>query len=186
MEETCFWKEARLLLTNMLTLTVLFSMVVGVWSDIFVKANPIPIPAIFMPEEYINATISLVDRKLLARVDGAYPFENIGYSEVKMYYPVPPKSREVSVTMNETSLDWTFSNEIYSTVIGDWTMINWTISRVRARVGPKFNLLLYLRFHHVWSYLNENNSSYNERYTIFPPVWTVRHNIIPDNCKETY
>lgn len=94
----------------------------------FVTANPIPIPTLSMPEEYINATLSVVDGKLFARVDGIYPFHNVNYTTVRMDYPAPPDATNISVKMNETSLEWTYDNATYPTVIGDWPMINWTIS----------------------------------------------------------
>lgn len=94
-------------------------------------ANPIPIPTLLMPEEYINATISPGDGGILyAQVDGLYPFKNLGHRNVSMYYPVPPGAGEISVKMDDTSLDWNYSDENYPTVIGDFPMINWTVEPV--------------------------------------------------------
>lgn len=93
------------------------------------QANPIPIPVIMMPEEYINATISLGDHGVAyAEVDGLYPFKNIGYENVTMYYPVPPNSSEITVMMNDTVLEWRYSDGNYSTVVGEFPMIEWLIN----------------------------------------------------------
>lgn len=114
----------------MLTLMLVGSTLVGLRSVTLVAANPIPVPTLIMPEEYINATMSLVDGELLAKVNGTYPFYNVYYDTVRMDYPLPPNPTNISVRMNETSLDWTYDNITYPTVIGDWPMINWTISPV--------------------------------------------------------
>jgi hypothetical protein len=91
-------------------------------------ANPIPVPTLIMPEEYINVTLFSADGTWLAKVNGTYPFKNINYTMVTMDYPVPPNATNISVEMNETRLSWTYNTKTYSTVIGDWPMINWTIS----------------------------------------------------------
>jgi len=106
----------------------LFSVIVEGQLVIPAEANPIPTPTLIMPEEYINVAISLIDENLLAKVDGTYPFLNLDYDTVRMDYPLPPNATNVSVKMDETLLDWTYNNKNYSTVIGDWPMINWTIS----------------------------------------------------------
>jgi hypothetical protein len=84
-----------------------------------------------MPKEYINATISLNEQRIAcAEVDGLYPFQNEGYDNVAMYYPVPSGSSEITVMMNDTSLAWQYSDENYSTVLGEFPMIRWFISPV--------------------------------------------------------
>ncbi len=111
-----------LLLTSMLTLA--FNIQV-------LEANPIPIPSIWMPEEYIDANISLVDGVVQAGVNGTYPFAPLGtYYQVMMYYPVPPDADRITVEMNDTELDWTYGNETYPTVLGNWPMIIWDIAPV--------------------------------------------------------
>lgn len=107
---------------------VLSSMIVGSQFITSVEANPIPFPILLMPEEYINVTISLVGENLVAKVEGIYPFSNLEYEAVEMDYPLPPNATNISVKMDEALLDWTHNNKNYSTVIGDWPMINWTIS----------------------------------------------------------
>jgi len=92
-----------------------------------VTANPVPYPTIRMPYEYIDATISLDEGVMKAKVNGTYTFENHGYYFVTMYYPVPPDSEGISVKLGNTLLDWNYSNWNYSTVIGDFPMIWWSI-----------------------------------------------------------
>ena len=93
-----------------------------------VRANPIPYPTLWMPEEYINATISWAGGLFQAKVYGAYPFGNVGFESVTMYYPIPPDASAISVNMDEAVLDWDYSNRSYPTVIGDFPMVYWTIS----------------------------------------------------------
>jgi hypothetical protein len=104
---------------------------VGTCFEHSARANPIPFPTIIMPEEYINATISPGELGTArAEVDGLYPFKNMGYENVTMYYPVPPNSSEISVMMNDTSLGWRYSDKNYSTVVGEFPMIEWLIDPV--------------------------------------------------------
>ena len=98
-------------------------------TEVPVNANPIPRPALIMPYEYINVTLSVVNGSLLAKVYGAYPFGNAYYPTVDMYYPVPPDAANISVQIDETPLTWMYNDTgTYQTVIGDWPFINWTIS----------------------------------------------------------
>lgn len=132
----CIWEKelkrihSRMVFPSPLILMLISASVFLVRLSVIVAANPIPVPTLMMPEEYINVTISLVDKNLLAEVDGAYPFRNLYYEEVRMDYPLPPNTTNTSVKMNETLLDWTFNNKTYPTIIGDWPMINWSISPV--------------------------------------------------------
>ena len=112
----------------------LLSAMLGMHFSRLATANPVPYGVIWMPEEYINATISLIDGVLWARVNGTYPFEYpyfpLPYDSLAMDYPVPSDAYNISVKMNETSLDWSYRDKNYSTVIGDFPMINWTICPV--------------------------------------------------------
>jgi len=104
-----------------------------------VTANPIPVPSIMMPYEYIDATISVDEGVMTAKVNGTYTFENWECDLVTMDYPIPPNSEGISVKMNETLLDWNHTDMIYSTVIGNFTMISWLIEPVPNR----FNVTTY-------------------------------------------
>ena len=92
-----------------------------------VFANPIPIPSILMPEEYIDIELTSIGGVIRAKVDGAYPFWNAGYETVDMHYPVPPDSENISVELDNEPLDWSYSPWMYPTIVGDWPMIRWRI-----------------------------------------------------------
>jgi hypothetical protein len=115
-------------------LMLLFPAIFGAQFITHVTANPIPIPALIMEAEYIDATISQGDQGLYAQVEGKYIFFNAGYDTVSMDYPVPPDAENITVTMCEDvgipfiPVDWAINNKTYPTVIGDFSMINWTIS----------------------------------------------------------
>jgi len=119
-----------LALVTVFSLIFLFSVIVEDQLVVPVEANPIPTPTLIMPEEYINVTLSHIDENLLAQVNGTYPFENMFYDTARMDYPVPPDATKITVKVDGTLLDWTYNNENYSTVIGDWPMINWTLSLI--------------------------------------------------------
>lgn len=128
-------KEEGRKMNKKVALVVLISVFLWTSFDLqfckFATANPIPFPIIAMPEEYINATISPDEEGIVyAEVNGLYPFYNAGYENVTMYYPVPPGSGEILVMMNETSLEWSYSDKNYSTVVGDFPMIEWVIKPV--------------------------------------------------------
>jgi len=129
---------------------LLFLAIVGVQIVRLVAANPLPVPPLKMPEEYIDGTISLVNGTLWAKVDGTYPLYKFdvgdqdpviwinytGWGFVADYqnvlYPVPPNTTNISVKMNGTELSWTNFTEtlpeaIHPTAIGDWSYITWGI-----------------------------------------------------------
>jgi hypothetical protein len=108
-------------------LTVMLSSALWISLNAPSEANPIPTPTLLMPREYINITVSLSGETVLSRVTGVYPFGNLGYDRVIMYYPLPPDSSSISARMNETSLEWAYSSQVYPNVLGDWPMINWTL-----------------------------------------------------------
>jgi len=116
----------------------------------FAAANPIPVYSLKMPEEYINYTISRVNGRLWAKVDGTYPLTKFGIEcqdqalsvnntwftftgdTLPMVYPTPPGTTNISVKMEETELDWSnytqsVPDATHYTAIGDWPMISCTI-----------------------------------------------------------
>lgn len=96
-------------------------------------ANPIPIPTVLMPEEFIDASIREQADGFLAVVDGRYPFENLGYKSLRMLYPVAPGASKISVWMDGVPLRWEWSQETYPTILPEWPhlpMIEWTITPV--------------------------------------------------------
>jgi len=94
-------------------------------------------PLLAMPEEYINYTITRVNGSLWAKVDGTYPLHVVfGFSdELPLFYPTPPGTTNIIVSMNETELSWSNYTQIYpealhNTAIGDWPMIYCVINPV--------------------------------------------------------
>ena len=90
-----------------------------------VFANPIPVPSLIMPREYINVNVYYHEDYITVNVVGVYPFKNVGYNKVKFYFPVPPDSSNISVYVNEVKVSWTWSNKTYKTILGDFPMIEW-------------------------------------------------------------
>gem|GEM_PF-3220807 len=57
-------------------------------------ANPIPSPTVVLKHEYIYMTFRQgpgADR-VTVTVTGIYPFRNVGFKELDMYFPVPPEA----------------------------------------------------------------------------------------------
>lgn len=121
------------------------------------KANPVPYPPLIgMPIEYINATISLVNGTLWAKVDGTYPLYKMyngsmdviilksGYyaiihdDSLSTKYPIPPDSANISIKVNGKELNWSWVQEdnIYQTAFGDFQYISWVVEPV-----PKYFVL---------------------------------------------
>jgi len=159
-----------------LVLLVLVSVLIWTSFDFqlseLVAANPIPIPTLMMPEEYINVTIYPDEHGVVyAEVDGLYPFGNVAHEKVMMYYPIPCGSDEISVDINETiiPLIWRYSEETYPTVIGDFQMIEWMI----APVPINFEIRIHYR-HPVLKY---------ESYSFLYAMGTGRY--LQSYAKET-
>lgn len=112
-----------------LALILLISLVMSEIVSVAI-CNPVPYPAIGMPYECIYARLFLVEDTLAANVTGTYTFINLGYENVTMLYPVPPGSTVNFVKIGNTTLDWQFTNEIYQTYLGNYTMIEWFIEPV--------------------------------------------------------
>lgn len=92
-----------------------------------IRANPVPYPVIGMPYEYIYANITVNSSGAYARVNGTYPFENYGFQNISMYYPLPKNSTNISVKIDGNPVPWSYSNNTYPTIFGDLPMINWTL-----------------------------------------------------------
>jgi hypothetical protein len=122
---------------------VLFiSTVLGLQLDSFASANPdSSIPALSMPVEYVNYTISRINGTFWAKIDGNYPIYILSQSgcassfELPMVYPMPPQTTNIHVWLDDQELSWsnyTQSNPhaLHHTAIGDWWMINSVLSNV--------------------------------------------------------
>jgi parallel beta-helix repeat protein len=97
-----------------------------------VKANPIYPGELIMTREDLVITISKVHDKVWAEVNGAYNFSVIWPPcyLAEMSYPVPPDAEAVSVKIDETPLDWTYTGTYYPTFVGDFPFIGWVIEPV--------------------------------------------------------
>ena len=99
------------------------------------SANPEgSIPALSMPVEYVNYTITYINGTLWAKIDGNYPIYIQNQSDcafngdLSMVYPMPPETTNIHVTLGDRELSWsnyTQSNPdaLHHTAIGDWGMI---------------------------------------------------------------
>lgn len=133
----------RLKRTHLLSLVSLLLIcgILETYSHFVAYANPIFFKPLFMSSEVINATICPINGVWCAEVNGVYSFYQLPPFDhpVEMYFPVPPHADNILVALNDTSVDWTYSDQNYSTVIGDFPMINWTISPLQ----DTFNVSVY-------------------------------------------
>jgi hypothetical protein len=84
-------------ISTLISLFLAFGLI-GACFNRAARTNPIPFPTLVMPYEYIDAAILPNESGIVcAEVDGLYPFQNVGYENVTMYYPVPPNSSEITV-----------------------------------------------------------------------------------------
>ena len=114
---------------------------------LMVMCNPIPYPTIIMPEEHIFINVFQDSiGNIIASVHGEYPFKNVGYENITMYYPVPPKSYNISVAYNETLIPWNYTRMVYPTIIGPYPMIYWRIFNASERFIIKVNYTHHVPF----------------------------------------
>jgi hypothetical protein len=105
-----------------------FLLVLPLLAPMNVLANLIPTPIITMMDEYINAIIYQMGGDYWAYVHCRYQFRNIGYSAVTMKFPIPPGSQDISVSVENIPIYWSWSEEKYPTEIGEYRMITWTVN----------------------------------------------------------
>ncbi len=98
----------------------------------YVVANPIPTPTLIMSREYISIEIIGFDNILRVKVVGVYPFKKLDFHKVKMYFPVPYNVDwdTIRVYVDDKPVKWRISDWKYETVIGNYPVIEWTISPV--------------------------------------------------------
>ena len=103
-----------------------------------------------MPLEYLNYTITSVNGKLWAKIDGEYPIYVINPSDFgsngifPMVYPMPPGSTNIHVTLGGKEFSWTNYTAIlpsatHRTAIGDW----WMIYTCLSNVSDSFDLKIH-------------------------------------------
>lgn len=147
-----------------------FSAVVGTNSINSTTASDTPsLLQIGMPIEYVNYTIIRENGTLWAKIDGTYPVHVVfapadtsnldaasffvTSDELPLVYPTPPGTTNIHVKVNETELDWSNFTQIYHsalhhTAIGDWQMINCTITPI-----PDF-FVLKIHYEHPLEAIN--------------------------------
>ncbi|MCR4404872.1 MAG: hypothetical protein NUW06_06340 [Candidatus Acetothermia bacterium] len=112
-------------------------------SGLALLGNPIPVPTLLMPEEYIDALIFADMGRVRAVVEGVYPFANFGVYAATMYYPVPPDATGISVWLDGAELEWRYVTSgceispYYPTAVGDYRMIAWQIEAAPERFQIK-------------------------------------------------
>jgi hypothetical protein len=120
-------------------LIVIMSLFVSVAAGLqlvsFVSANPDgSYPALSMPVEYVNYTITRVNGILWAKIDGDYPIyiqnqsDCVFNADLPMVYPMPPQTTNIHVWLGNEELSWSnytqsYPDALHHTAIGDWWMI---------------------------------------------------------------
>ncbi len=141
------------------------------------------IPALSMPIEHVNYTITSVNDTLWAKIDGEYPIyiQNQFTSDMPMVYPMPPGTTNIHVWLDGQELNWsnyTQSNPdaLHQTAIGDW----WMIYSVLPNVSGSFTLkihyehplemvndsYLFLYDLNISPYLSEQNENSSAYFTV--------------------
>jgi hypothetical protein len=143
-----------------LILALLISSLAGSMFVDFASANPDgAVPALAMPVEYVNYTITRVNGTLWAKIDGNYPIRILNQAgcsfngELPMVYPMPPGTTDIHVTLGDMELSWINYTEAYPealhhTAIGDW----WMIYSVLTHVSDFF--VLKIHYEHPLALVN--------------------------------
>ena len=128
-------------------------------SPLVIVVNPIS-ASLSMPTEYVNYTITRANGTLWAKMEGTYPIfvteadsSGVSPSILPMVYPTPPGTRNIQVTLNGTELGWdnytqTYPTALHHTAVGDWPMINCTISNVSS------HFVLKIKYEHPLTTIN--------------------------------
>ncbi|MEM0253453.1 MAG: NosD domain-containing protein [Candidatus Bathyarchaeia archaeon] len=135
-------------------------------------------PLVAMPREYINCAICLIGSETWARVEGVYVMRKIFGAgerfhvnsheylvlsdELSMAYPMPPKSRNISIKIDGLTISWSNYTEInpqalYLTALGKWPMIRFKIDKT----PNNFTLRVYYEYP-----LSKVNGSYIFLYAL--------------------
>ena len=92
-------------------------------------ANPIPWPPpASMPLEDMHISISPSTNGLSAEFIGEFTFTHIPEDVNSMLFPVPPDANNIRVTADNIELPWSWSSEVYPTVLPEMPtipMIEW-------------------------------------------------------------
>ena len=125
-----------------ITITVLILTSVAL-APMITYSNPIPSPTIVLKHEYIKVTFSQGPGAdgITVKVNGVYPFRNVGFKELDMYFPIPPevvKAGKAWVKVNGHQIKYEVVGEgkvlvpgdgikpfKYDSVIGTLPMLKW-------------------------------------------------------------
>jgi len=135
-------------ITALLTVASLTLALAGI--PLTVNSNPIPAPTVILTHEHIR----MVFRQgpgadgVTVTVTGIYPFKNVGFKELNMYFPVPPEvisNGKAWVSVNGHPVKYEVVNEgevyvpgngvkpfKYDTVLGVLPMLKWHIKLNRS------------------------------------------------------
>ena len=116
-------------------------------------------PALSMPIEHVNYTITRINGTLWAKIDGNYPIyiqnqsDSTFSGDLPMVYPMPPGTSNIHITLGDRELNWnnyTQSNPdaLHHTAIGDW----WMIYSVLGNVSGFF--VLKIHYEHPLAMVN--------------------------------
>ncbi len=168
----CFIKTVRLTI-------VFLVIVIGMLFTPITYANPIPVPTLILEKEFIEISIEKVNETtLLVNVNGTYPFKNVEFEKVTMYFPIPPHVNRDSiiVTLNNKPLKWIIVDEgyietskglrkfRYETVEGVYPLLSWNITDL-----PK-SFIINVRYSY---YIHLKNGEYHILYA----MGTGRYNL---------
>ncbi len=121
-------------------------------ASLVVNSNPIPAPTVVLKHEYICMTFRQGPGAdgVTVTVTGIYPFENMGFKELDMYFPVPPEvisngEAWVSVDGHPVKYEVVKEGEVYvpgagaktfkyDSVLGVLPMLKW---HIRFNGSPK-------------------------------------------------
>ena len=119
------------------------------------SANPIPVPTLILEKEDITIHVKATNMDLLlVSVDGFYPFKNVNYKNITMYFPIPPEACKgnITVTMNGKPVKWTIVNKgriitskgerefKYETIRGVYPLLSWSIE------NPPKNFVINVKY----------------------------------------
>jgi hypothetical protein len=127
-----------------LALVLIVIAAISTLSPIFIKPTTANsegyIPNLFMPEEYVNYTITELNGTLWAKIDGDYPIhilnpDSVLDRDLPMVYPMPPNTTNIHVTVGDKEVSWTnytatYPEATHHTAIGDWWMIYTQLNNV--------------------------------------------------------
>jgi len=133
----------RFTIAGLTVASLALALMVG--ASLVVNSNPIPVPTVILKHEYIYMTFRQGPGAdgVTVTVVGIYPFRNVGFKELDMYFPVPPEvisngEAWVSVNGHPVKYEVVKEGEVYvpgggvktfkyDSVLGVLPMLKWHI-----------------------------------------------------------